>query len=778
MNEYFQALISIVAPLLPFFIPGIVSVSSKHQSNVLAWGARIIVTSLTTWILISYAVAYLNLPITLVAVIIGIITAVYAMVNHHEIFSLPHTWYILAILLPVIIGVAVFAVPLLNTQAGLPTGDAQKAILWAQDILNTRQLPQGQAGLPNYETAITRLNRDPVDFYTPGLHTITASVMALSPLPLISVSFFAIMCALGIVIIGAAMSKHLFDTRARLFPASLVALLIVSNFRFLRYLREPGYHLQNSLGEILLFALLMIGLSLIHRWRTKEAILGACTLMALLITHQFSSFIGAFMLLPAAIVFLIARRHIFATQLRSQPLLMLALVAVFLTMLISGLALGLQHKIPAIFTTTPHLQGELPSVADYPFLLGPLFIAMGIAGGLLLIQHAWRRHPHYLEAAAFVGGTIVLLALSQGPRIFIDIPPVRALLYAITPLAIMAGYFIAKTIEVINPRQSASRLVIAVAALAIVGLGALNNINRALGSVSPAVRTNSTLTAGLQDLTAYANTHIGGSILADAYNRQSSLWLMLGDHPVFSRLGADGSRQMNEAGQSPLRQNLYFNQLDFEKIFALGNWPGVIQLVTKHDIAFVTGITGTSASGFAHNPAFKFVRWADDVALFEIKDTSGAVRLNDTDLWLLKPTTLANDIGDDDDDLAYMGASLQAARLSTPKFDGAQTYRVTHAPAFTLHFNIHDYVNVLWDKDKNNKPDTALELLVRFAYPPQHTALVSADGTTTPARTASIRLEANQYIISPDGSIDIPFTNPTAEPVAIDMIALGLARIP
>lgn len=775
MNEYLAAIISILVPLLPFFTPGIVSVASKRQSHVLAWGARLVVTSLASWILTSYLVAYFNLPIMLTAIMIGIITAVYATVNHREIFSLPHTWYVLAVGVPLIIGLAVFAVPLLNTHGGLPTGDAQKAIFWAQDIIKHNQLP-------NYESALTRLNRDPVDFYTPGLHTVMAAMMALSPLPLITVSFFSIMCALTIALVGAAISKDLFDTRSRLFPATLVALLILTNFRFLRFLREPGYHLQNSVGEILLFVLLMLGLSLIHRWRTKEAILGCCTLVALILTHQFSSFIGAFMLLPTAVIFLVARRHIFTQQLRSQPLLLLALAAVFFSLLLGGLALGLQDKIPHIFTSTPHLLNEVPSLADYPTLLGPLFLALGISGALLLSSHIWRRHPHYLEAIAFLAGTAIILALSQGPRIYIDVPPVRALLYAVVPLAITAGFLISKTIEVMIPRQSPLRFTVAMTLLAVIGIGAVGNVNLALGSLSHSVRTNATLTAGLQGLTTYTDTQSGGSILADAYNRQSSLWLMLGQHPVFSRLAADGSRQMNEAKQSPLRQNVYINQLDFEKIFALGNWLGVLPLLTKHDISYVTGITGSSASAFVHNPALQFARWSDDITLFHIKRphtlSTNMDTGNEVDSWLLRPTTLANDIGDDDDTFNHMGASLQATRLSPAQFDNQQTYRVTHAPLFTARFNVHDYVDVLWDKDRDGKPDTALELYVRFVYPPAHTRILLPDGTRLVPTASAVRLEPKQYIISPDGFIDITFTNPDAEAVAIDMIALGLARVP
>lgn len=772
MNEYLAAISSILVSLLPFFTPGIASVSSKHQSHVLAWGARLVVVSLTSWILISYLVAYFNLPIVLTAIIIGIITAVYATVNHHEIFSLPHTWYVLAVGVPLIIGLAAFAVPLLNIHGGLPTGDAQKAIFWVQDIIKHNQLP-------NYESAVTRLNRDPVDFYTPGLHTVTAATMALSPLPLITVSFFSIMCGLAVALVGAAISKDLFDTRSRLFPATLVALLILTNFRFLRFLREPGYHLQNSVGEILLFTLLMLGLSLIHRWRTREALLGAATLIALILTHQFSSFIGVFMLLPTAIIFLAARRHIFARQLRRQPLLMLALVAVVLSMLLSGLALGLQDKIPHIFTPNPHLLDELPSLADYPTLLGPLFISLGISGALLLAHHTWRRHPHYLEAIAFLGGTAIILALSQGPRIFIDVPPVRALLYAVVPLAITAGFLISKTIEVLIPRQSPLRLTLAMALLAVIGIGAVGNVNLALGNISHSVRTNATLTPGLQDLTTHINTQSGGSILADAYNRQSSLWLMLGQHPVFSRLAADGSRQMNEAKQSPLRQNLYINQLDFEKIFSLGNWPGIVPLLTKHDISYVTGITGSSTSAFVHNPNLQFARWTDDIALFNVRPLpdAGSVE-NKIDAWLLRPTTLANDIGDDDDTFNHMGASLQATRLSPAQFDNQQTYRVTRAPLFTARFNVHDYVDVLWDKDRDGNPDTALELYVRFAYPPVQTGILLQDGARLVPSASAVRLEPNQYIISSDGFIDITFINPNTEPVAIDMVALGLARVP
>lgn len=780
MNEYFAAIISIITPLLPFFTPGIVAVSTKQQPHLLAWGARVVVVSFTSWVLVSYVVAYLNLPISLAVVIIGILTAVYATINHHELFSLPHTWYALAISVPLVVGLAIFAVPLLNLHGGLPTGDAQKAIFWAQDIIANR-------GLPNYESALTRLNRDPVDFYTPGLHTVTAAIMSLSPLPLFTVSFFSIMSALAVALAGAAMSKDLFDTRQRLFPATLVALLILTNFRFLRYVREPGYHLQNSVGEMLLFALLMLALSLIHRWRTKEALLAAGVFIALLLTHQFSSFMGAFALVPAFVIFLLVRRHIFMQQLRRRLSLTLALAATVAGALVSGLKLELHRKIPHLFTTTPHLLSEVPQLADYPTLLGPLFLALGVGGACLLALHIRRRHPHYLEAMAFLGALAAILFLSQGPRLFIDIPPVRALLYAVVPLSVTAGFFISKTVEALIPRRSPTRLAVTLVLLVMVGLGGLGNVSQALATLSHAVRTNSTLTPGLQTLTADVNAADGGSILADAYNKQSSLWLMLGKNPVFSRLAADGSRQMHEAGQSPLRQNLYLNQLDFEKIFSLGNSAAIEELLSKHNITYITGISGSSTAGFIRNPRLQLVRWADDITLFATKPANLSTEAPlvggaeaDLTQWLLRPSTLANDIGDDDDTFNHMGASLQATRLSDAQFDGEQTYRLTAAPLWSARFNVGDFVDILWDKDHDGRPDTALEFWVRFVYTPKDVTLVVPGLQTVlpSANTMSVRLTANQYIISPDGFIDITFANPTEEPVAIDMIALGLARVP
>ncbi|MBI3420712.1 MAG: hypothetical protein HY006_01490, partial [Candidatus Sungbacteria bacterium] len=550
---------------------------------------------------------------------------------------------------------AAFSIPFLIQKQGLPTGDAQKAIYWAQSISQ-------HGNLPDYSLSYLKLNRDPVDFYTPGLHTTIALLLDMAPHDMPAVGFFAILASLVAAVIAASIGKDIFDTPGKIFPATLIMLLVLTNTRFLRYLREPGYHLQNVVGEVLLFGLLMLALSLIHRWRTKDAILACICAIALLVSHQFSSFIAAFALAPALVIFIVSRRHMVINTIRQHPTFGIAGILTGTALGVGGLMLGLQAKIPYLFTATPHLLQELPALTDYPRLLGNWWFALGFTGLLLLGIHTFRKHLHRRETAAFCLTTLVLFVLSQAPRFFIDTPPIRALFYLVIPLSICGAYLLAMLLSYVNsiPAMKA-RLAGKSTILFLLAVGTIYSTIQAYQEVPVSSRTNATLTPGLEYMIKNISKYVSeGSVLSDDYNKRSGSWLLLSGRPTFSRLASDLRRPMLESRQSAERMDMYIKQLDFEKIYSLGNWPGIVPLMNKHGITAVVGAVGSSASVFSHNPLLQTAAAVDSMYVFGLHPAKTVSDNTDPDraAWLLKASTLANDIGDDEDTFQKLPASL------------------------------------------------------------------------------------------------------------------------
>lgn len=611
-----------------------------------------------------------------------------------------------------------FLLPFFSFHQGLPTGDSQKSIIWAQQILATSHLP-------NYQAAIANLNRDPIDFYTPVLHLLTALILKIGGLP--GVGIFAIILSLATAAVGACLAYHFLPATARRLAPPLTFILILTHERFLRYIREPGYHFQNIVGEFLLFSLLLFGLSLIRRWRWSTFAAAGLTAALLALSHQFSFFLAGFALIPVFIALAITYRRAAFTL---APLLAMFLIA--------GFSLGLHHKLPDIFSASPHLLPQTPGVFKILDLMGPAWTLLGAGGLVLLIKHT-------REAATRTLGIsfIVLLLLSQAPRFSIDIPPVRALLYSVIPLSITGAYLLSRLLQ--------QKYIVRLITIILVATFATISTTKAF-ALSHSVRTNSTLTPGILELAS----DIKSGVLIDDYNRRSASWLVLSEHPMFTRIAADLETQMNETHQSPLRRQLYLNQLDYEKIFSLGSLPGITQLMTKQNIGYLTGIDGSSDSSFPHNPALQAVKKIDDITLYKFSSPAGT-----EGSWLLKSSTLANDIGDLEDTFKHLPASLSATRLSDPQVAGQTTFRTTTAPIIPLKFNVGDYVRVLWDQDNDRKPDTSLELLVKYTDHEEQQKILPEEAS-----------------IDEDGFITLTVSNPEQKPLHFDLIALGLAHTP
>lgn len=747
----FSAIGAATLPLLTVLIPGISFVrQTNHKVGAVA---RLMLWSVSLWVLVSFVVSFLHLPsLSSVGIIgsIGVGIWAYYKVSWRSIGQYK------TILILCLAAYLFFGIFFLTNHEGLPSGDSQKAIFWGQ---------RGSAAssLPDYQLSPSLLNRDPVDFYTPGLHTFTGLLLVVTGGSLSSIGWLAITISVATAVIAMAMVEELvLPTKLRAL-SYLAGWLVLTNPRFLRYLREPGYHLQNVIGEFLLFGLLLLGLALLRRWRWLDVLLLLLGGLALLLSHQFSAFLAAFILLPVVVALTAKYASTMVRRLSWQKMSGVILTVIAVTA--AGFTLGLHHKIPDLFTFTPHLRHLVLPATHYPRLLGFMWVYGGIAGLYILYRHTTTR----LATLSFGGSLLMIFALSYGPWWGVDIPPVRALFYSIVPL----GVSLASGVVLISQKKR-----VAIVAIVTIILGGLWSVGQ-IAVTTHQARTNSTLTPGqvtlVEELTGARDR---GGVLVDDYNRRSSSWLLLAGRPMVTRLAADVRNQMAESRQSPLRHQLYLNQLDYEKIFSLGSLPEITSLLRKHSLGFVTGITGASRQAFAHNPALQTVTTADDITIYALAGQVASPLPPDIAAWLLRPSTLANDIGDDEDTYEHLPVSLRTTRLSGPQQQSGVTVRTTQAPYIELRFNVRDYTRVLWSKDGLATPDTALEFYWQLVDTAPLMLRTSSGGHVPLTSHAMIRLPQAAVAFDEDGFITLHIENPTEQRVTIDLVALGLARIP
>lgn len=749
MNAYLGALAASLAPLYFLLIPGLAF--STLSRDVVTRATFTILSSLIINILALLIGTLLHIPLFIVIGTLTLLTGVLLIVQCRK-FTMPGLWKELAVAILFLTLYALFSLPFLLLQDGLPTGDSQKAIIWADLI-------QPANRLPDYQRAVNWLNRDPTDFFTPGLHALVAGLNALSPHPLVSTGLLAIVLSIAIALIGGAIAFEL-TKKHRLALFALTTIFILTNFRFLRYLREPGYHLQNVLGELLLFGLLWLMLRLLRGFHWQNLLLAIAAVITVVVSHQFTVFVASFLLWPLSLLIL-----------KKYPRLALILGGFILIGLPVFWLIGLTTKLPHLFTSDPHLLVLAPTLADYPSLVSLSLILAGLVGWIYLARQC---------AAAnlgFVTGAVLLLALSQAPRLGLDIPPVRALFYSIVPFSIGAAFTFTALAQKLSAFAGLRTLTLTALLLAMTVPPVAQAFTLAHG-----IRTNSTLQPeqlALSDFIGQNRTSPKETILIDDYNRRSASWLVLAGQPMFTRLAADIARQQAEAKQSPLRRSLYLNQLDFEKIFSLGSQPEITALLNKHSIRWLTGIEKSSATAFAHNPSLQLGARRQDIALFEYqpkipaKSSSRAITP-----WLLKPATLANDIGDEEDEFKHLPLSLRAPNLSDSQAINNQTFRTTTAPLIPITVNVRDYVAVLWDQDKNNKADGALQLLVRFTANPGPLTVTTSTGYHATLRyNQPLTLSADTVPLH-DGFITLTIENPDRQPLTFDLVALGPAPTP
>lgn len=755
-------------------VPGIF-VERLHSSDSAALRlARAILWSVALWGLLTFLAALAGVSFWVVVALVALASAglIGAAWRAGLLQAPDRAWWLVAGAATLAVGVLL--VPFAVLHDGLPTGDSQKAIIWANEVIRVQHLP-------DYGQALERLNRDRVDFFTPALHTLTAALLQLSGASLVSVGVFSVASAMAAALVAAALVRQLWPELPAWWPEFTAALLVLTHFRFLRYLREPGYHYQNLIGELVLWGLLLLIVSLTGRWRWRDAVLAALLAVLLLLTHQFSAFVAAFVLVPPGLVLLALQGR----QMESRGKFLLPL-AVVLGAAVAGWRLNLYGKISDIFTLEVHLASLAPAFADYFDLLGTVWLALGLWGVLVWAlewRHVRQAHGKRGEGssgsgwvvASFVVSCAVIVGLSQGPRLGIDIPPVRALLYLIVPWSVWGSWGAVRLWQWLAPRRGGR--VIAVAVFAGLAVTQLASAGRAF-EVSHTLRTNSTLTPGQLKLVDYlAAQPDRGAVLVDDFNRRSGSWLVLSGRAMFTRIASDISRQMDEARQSALRDRIYQRLLTYEKIYALGSRPMIVPLLAAEGIGWVVGVEGSSATVLAANPALREAARADGLRLFgvgEAQDPCGLRLSPAQEEWLRASSTLASDFGGPTDTHDHLPVSLRTTRLGGPTFVEGCTVRTTRAPVVRLEFNVADYVRVLWDTNDDGHLDGPLTLLLAVAGEPEGVT-IRGTGARVGAGVQEWQFAPHEVVPDQRGRVSVQLDNPNEHTVVLDLAALGLA---
>lgn len=805
---------TILTPLIPvlaLLFPGVLIVGDSKKSpwHFLALAS---IWSVTINSLTAFLGFLLHVPASGILIILALINIILLPQFYRRLKNSPiNIFYLINGIAILFLTYLILAIPFIYFHDALPTGDSQKAIFWGQQILDTNSLP-------DYSIATSHLNRDPQDFFTPALHSFTALIMASTPYPLIAVGFVSLAASILTSMIGAAIAQRLVGKTHFLSIGIFTFLLAITQLRFLRYIREPGYHFQNIFGELLLFGIILLILTFMQDRLKRYLILGLLALTALFLTHQFTTFIVAFTVLPLLIYIAIHYRQHIQDFLIRHKYVTTVFVILFLLAIVLIFQLNLHTKLPHIFTSNPHLLGLAPNLMDYPRLMGLAWITLALAGLILMIAHQWSptgqsgffRIPEsawrlgrgakprteatgsrnkqmasgagkknfFLPQLVFIIFTAFLLVLSQGPRLNIDIPPVRALFYTAIPLSIFAAYLLSHLVKFTKSLPSSPKL-LASLIITVVTIIAITTSTSSAFNISHKVRTNSTFLPAYQNLIDYLNNETNdGTLLTDDYNRRGSSWLLLSHHPMLTRISGDLERQMDEAYQSEARRSLYLQQLDFEKIFSLGSRPESGELLKKYNIKYITGIDKASATALAVSPLLTESRRGGDIIIYEVTDEAPSSLPEDITKWLLKPSTLIGDIGDAEDTFKHLPISLRTTRLSDPVVESNQTYRTTTAPIIPIKVNIGDYIRILTDQDRNNISDVTLELLLLTDQSKLDITTDTGDSYTYDSSSPLMRIKPHHAPIDDQGFITLNIANPAEVPINIDLIAVGLSSIP
>lgn len=539
----------------------------------------------------------------------------------------------------VLLSIGAVLLPFLVVQRGLPTGDIQKALFWGEHILASGQLPS--------YTDAAAFNRDPADFTTPALHTLTAAVMSLSGDALHGPTWLAFLSGLLLSGIASAFAAVLAPRYQSILPA-LAFLLAAANARALRYTVAPGYHYQNLFGE--LFLLLSV-FALVHavggRGHQRSVLVAIIAAALLPFVHQFSAFLAA---LTLPIIFLLLvwkyRGEVAAILLHRSPRGRTMILGALLAGIVAALGVAFQTSVVSsaitrLITATPHLRETRIPIDHIPELFGIPFVLLACIG-ILVALIGMRRQELEWRWILLLAWSGLVLAISQGPAWFLDIPSARTLFYLIAPLALFVALAVVRLIERIRtlwPR--AAPLLVPSALALLLALLAGRPLNAALHGFDiptsgTAVLTdhrhhhNATLTPAMMEVVDFLEKHppecdvssrsCPNAILVDDWNYRRGTWAILSPYRMLVRVGADISIHAGEAKQSAQRRTQYKALLDFERVMENGSSPTIQPLLKTHGVAFILTRRGPEAEALKKNPLLQSVLTTSEATLFRVRE--------------------------------------------------------------------------------------------------------------------------------------------------------------
>lgn len=670
------------------------------------------------------------------------------------------------------------SLPFFTVHKLLPTGDIQKSIYWAENIVETNKFP-------NYELS-KKLNRDPSDFLTPGLHTLTASIIKLSGDRLYGTALFAFLAS--VILAGLApLLARLYSQDNKIQVLSFV--LASLNIRFLRYPFSPGYHFQNLIGEILLFLGLYFFLnSLFASNKQKSNFLinflgGLVCLGVIPLVHQFTAFMAIilFGIFFAAAILLRIKKIALAGK-RKPVLYAITVISGIIFAVLALYLSPFSEKAGALFNLNPHLKPFTVNLLEYPDFYGPALFLPGLAGILLYLYYSIKKRNAALLSFAFF--CLTILILGQGSNLFIDIPSARALFYGAVPLSVMAALFFDKTFFSTAPKRSP---VVNVIFITLFAAALANSASGQLSIANHHSRVNASLTEDTVSLLNFFDSRYKAkqdvNLLIDDWNRRRLTWMILSPFNMLTRIGGDLRTIGDESGQSVLRKEIYENNLDYEKIFMLGNSPLIGSLMEKHRIAFVAAANDVTASNFKNNPLLSEVYSDADTTLFAFRsDTKIKDEKEEKEsAFLLNRATLANDIGDDEDIHSYSPISLVATRLKSGAETNGINFREIESADSIIRFNAGSYVQNLWDKNRDSTVELPVRILLRVLNNGVEGSLfhdnkeITSFSTPKDGRFQDLIVDVNRDVltINKKGFIDIEIRVKHG-PFVLDLVAAGI----
>jgi hypothetical protein len=778
-------MMTILSLLVIAFIPGIplAAVLSHKRTPIVGFLGVAGSLGIAWTIFYSYTTSLIhiglsNVLIYVIAFIPTIVCLSTPRLRKHAFFTIKNiSWPPKSFVFVYILIIAFLTLPLFTVHRQLPTGDIQKAIYWANDILQNNRLP-------NYQQSLA-LNRDPSDFITPGLHTLTAVVIKTGGNQFSSPAWFSFWTGIILATLGVALTTLISTNNI---AQLLVFFFASTNIRFLRYVFYPGYHYQNLIGEILLFLAIYLLIFAIDKWQSshqKTAVIISVSvalfcLLLLPLVHQFTAFLTAFVALGLIItLLLILHARIGALIKTNKRIFSLLTVATLIVTIIIIFFSPLTKKLSAIFNLHPHLKPFTISLMDYPSTFGVTFFLLGLTG--LLMTYFVIKEKRSIQRILLATICLIFLFVGQGSNLFIDIPSARTLFYACLPLSIFAGLFLTEILTLKTKKAGPPSFIIIAVAIAIATQA--NSISQQLIATNHSTRVNASLTKDTLDMLAFLKqtaTDKKENFLIDDWNRRRLTWGILSPFNMITRIGGDFGVIGQESNQSLLRKKLYDTGLDYEKIFMLGNNPIIANLLVSQNIKLIGTSADASAETFKYNPYLTSTFTNAETTIYSFQVPAPNEPKDSEADFLLQPATIANELGDTEDTQAYSAISITATRLSDPIYRNDRTLREIQSNDGTIHLNIGTYVKPLWDPTGSEKINLPLKLLIRL-YNNGASAVIKYNGNelanietkeTKKYTDEAIIIPANTLSYNKKGFVDLSL-NIKKGPLVLDLIAVG-----